>query len=105
MTSHIPLALSILGTLANAYPLSSATQKSAPPPPPPSIAPQAPQNNPSTVAAPVNVPSAQPSSTANGSSNTTTTLGASPPSIKPVALCDVSNEIIYSLEEVYLIVF
>jgi len=70
-----------------------------------STAPQAPQNNPSTVAAPVNVPSAQSLSTANGSSNTTTILGPSPPSIEPVALCDVSNETIYSLGEIYLIVF
>ncbi len=87
MTSHIPLALSILGTIANAYPLTSMTQKSGPPPPPPPPA-QPPSVAPSAATAPVNVPGPQPSSNSNSSSNANT-LGTSPPSTTSVALCEV----------------
>ncbi|KDR68592.1 hypothetical protein GALMADRAFT_146244 [Galerina marginata CBS 339.88] len=95
MTSHIPLALSILGSLASHYPLGSMTQKAAPNPPnpPPSVAPSAPAQSlpPLPVNAPVAAPGPKPSANANGTTSTTTNnnAGTTPPAINPVALCEV----------------
>ncbi|KAF8972248.1 hypothetical protein BDZ97DRAFT_1901353 [Flammula alnicola] len=92
MTSHIPLALSILGTLASHYPLGSLTQKAAPPPPP-SVAPSGPAQSTTSgtaASAPVQVSAPQPSTNPNGAtSSTNSTLGTSPPTTNPVALCEV----------------
>ncbi|KAF8808619.1 ADP-ribosylation [Phlegmacium glaucopus] len=88
MASHIPLALSLLGSIAG-YPLSSGTQRTAPNPPPsvaPSTAPQAPWNAPAVASVPVHTPAPIPSTNAN---NTNGTLGTSPPTSNSVALCDV----------------
>src|SRR5258707_13961320 len=89
MSSHIPLALSILGTIANAYPLNSMTQKSAPPPPPPPPPPaQPPTALPSVAAAAVNIPGPQPSG--NSSIVNSHTPGTSPPNASSTALCEVA---------------
>ncbi|KAF8910517.1 hypothetical protein CPB84DRAFT_1812677 [Gymnopilus junonius] len=94
MTSHIPLALSILGTLAT-HSLSSMTQKVAPnpPPPPSSVAPSAPPPPPVPplpASAPVNAPGPKPSANVNSTSTpANNNAGASPPAINPVTLCEV----------------
>ena len=95
MTSHIPLALSLLGSLAG-YPLSSGTQKTAfnPPPSvtPPSAPPQVPWNAPAVPSAPVHTSGPIPSTNPNASHNINGTLGTSPPTTNSTAngLCDVS---------------
>ncbi|PPQ78504.1 hypothetical protein CVT26_005143 [Gymnopilus dilepis] len=89
MTSHIPLALSILGTLAG-----SLTQKAASTPPaPPSVAPlvAAPPAPPLPASAPLNVPPPKPSSGTTGavSNSASNNVGATPPATNPIALCEV----------------
>ncbi|PPQ92599.1 hypothetical protein CVT25_007291 [Psilocybe cyanescens] len=91
MASHIPLALSLLGTLASHYPLGSMTQKAAPPPPP-SVAPSAPTQSAPVLptAPPITTPGPNPSGNANGTTGATanSNAGSSPPVINPVALCE-----------------
>ncbi|CAA7269535.1 unnamed protein product [Cyclocybe aegerita] len=95
MTSHIPLALSILGSLANAYPLVSskpapAAAPAPPPNPPPSIAPsQQPHNATSSAGSfPIGASAPQPSSNANGPTNSNVPVGGNTTTINPVALCE-----------------
>lgn len=95
MTSHIPLALSLLGSLAG-YPLSSGTQKTASIPPPsvaPSTPPQAPWNASAVPSAPVHTSGPIPSTNPNAPHNINSTLGTTPPTTSSVAsaLCDVST--------------
>ena len=99
MTSHIPLALSLLGTFASHYPLTSLNSNTASkPPPPPSVAPSAPQtaSNSSTSSTPGNasgpIPTTNPSGLPqNPSNNSNNTPGTSPPTSNPLALCEVST--------------
>ncbi|KAF9556030.1 ADP-ribosylation [Agrocybe pediades] len=89
MTSHIPLALSILGTLAS-HSLGSLTQKAAPPPPPPPAAP--PSVAPSGPAPSINGASSAPASAPSASANATNTASTgttNAPANGAVALCDV----------------
>uniref|UniRef100_A0A8H7XXW0 PARP catalytic domain-containing protein n=1 Tax=Psilocybe cubensis TaxID=181762 RepID=A0A8H7XXW0_PSICU len=94
MASHIPLALSLLGTLASHYPLGSITQKAAPPPPP-SVAPT--NATPSASALPSAPPATTTASNPVGNTNGTTapaavgSNGNTPPAINPVALCEVCH--------------
>ncbi|KAH9481196.1 Protein mono-ADP-ribosyltransferase PARP4 [Psilocybe cubensis] len=95
MASHIPLALSLLGTLASHYPLGSITQKAAPPPPP-SVAPT--NATPSASALPSAPPATTTASNPVGNTNGTTapaavgSNGNTPPAINPVALFATSDQ-------------
>ena len=104
MASHIPLALSLLGSFAG-YPLSSGTQKTASNPPPtvapPAPPPQAPWNAPAAVPSPPvltsgPIPSTNPNAPHN---NLNGTLGTTPPNTNPAAstLCDVSSDHRYKM--------
>ena len=99
MTSHIPLALSLLGSFAG-YPLSSGTQKTASNPPPnvaPSVPPQAPWNAPAAPSPPIHTSGPIPSTNPNAPHNINGTPGTTPPTTNPAAstLCDVSHSSIY----------
>lgn len=95
MASHIPLALSLLGSFAG-YPLSSGTQKTASNPPPtvaPPAPPQAPWNASAVVPSPpIHSSGPIPSTNPNAPHNTSSTPGSTPPTTNPAAstLCDVS---------------
>ena len=104
MTSHIPLALSLLGTLASHYPLTSLnsnTTSKPPPPPPPSVAPSAPAktpSNPSTNSTAGNVSGPIPTTNPSGlPPNPSNTPGTIPPTTNPIALCEVS--VLSSIQE------
>ncbi|TFK36685.1 hypothetical protein BDQ12DRAFT_754834 [Crucibulum laeve] len=85
MASHIPLALSLLSTVANHYP---GLQKSAPNPPSvvPAAAPLQNATNAPAPSAPVSIPGAMPNN-APAPNGPNATPSTSPPTIKPSALC------------------
>ena len=96
MASHIPLALSLLGSFAG-YPLSSGTQTTASIPlaysVAPSASPQVPGNAPAVPSAPIHTSGPIPSTNPNAPHNSNSTLGTSPPTTNSAAsaLCEVST--------------
>lgn len=90
MASHIPLALSLLSTMASQY--TSGAQKPAAPALPqisaPPVAAAPPPSNAPPSTGPLNIPGTLPLNAPT--SNTPSTLSLSPPTNNKSALCDVS---------------
>ncbi|KAF9037691.1 hypothetical protein BJ165DRAFT_1558638 [Panaeolus papilionaceus] len=95
MSSHIPLALSILGTLASHYPLGGSQKPPAPPPaaapiaPPPAVPPPSVQGG-GTAAQPSSGSTAapKPSNGSIASSNGSNSIPGGLSTVNPIALCD-----------------